>query len=234
MKILMIGATHGNELLGIRLYQYLLRKRSSILEHVDFIVGNPRAYRARKRYVNCDLNRSYGQMGSEYEKQRAAEIQSYIATVHPDIVLDMHTTVCHQPPCLIVNQNENSNVRRLLKASHITTILQVKSMNDIASTTPNAVGYEVPNSDITVALLEAIEKDLQRFVDGLSGTPRKQLYVMTDKIYKREVTDEQAESFVNFRMHSLGFVPIMTGNNSYKKQTDYLGFKSSAPQEITL
>lgn len=234
MKILIIGVTHGNELLGVKLYQRLLRQRSPLLEHIDFMVGNPRAYHARQRYIDCDLNRSYGQSGTQYEQKRAQKILRYIARTKPDLVVDMHATSCHQPNCLIVNRLDNPMVQRLLRASHIPVILRIQSMDDIASIVPNAVGYEIPNRHISPALLDDIAQDLQRCVDSVAKYPKKQMFTMTDKIYKNEVSDEQARTFVNFEPHSLGFVPIMTGNNSYKKQTDYLGFKSTVPQKITL
>jgi hypothetical protein len=145
VKILMIAATHGNELLGIKLYQRLLQKRSPLLEHINFMIGNPRAFAAKKRYIDCDLNRSYGVNGQLYEQQRAAEIAAYISETKPDIVLDMHTTSCIQPNCLIVGNLDGAAKRRLLAASHITTILAVQPMNDVATLGNNVVGYEIPN-----------------------------------------------------------------------------------------
>lgn len=234
MRILIIAATHGNELLGIKLYQRLLQKHSILLEHIDFIIGNPRAFAARARYIECDLNRSYQSNGMRYEERRARDIKRRIATFHPDIVLDMHTTTCAQPDCLIVADTNGTMRRRFLRASHVDTVLEVHSLNDIAGVGDNVVGYEVPNAHITPSLLDAIITDLQRFIDNEDCSATKHLFKMTDKIYKEDVTDEQAKTFVNFTMHKLGFVPIMTGENSYKKQTDYLGFKASAPEEITL
>lgn len=232
MKILIIGATHGNELLGTKLYQRLLAKRSSLLEHIDFMVGNPPAYAAKKRYIDCDLNRSYQSDGQQYEERRAREIKDYIRMTQPDLVLDMHTTSCDQPPCIIIGDTKGQVKRRFLRASHVTTLLQVQPMNSIVTLGDSVAAYEVPNVQITPALLDAIAADLERFVNGEGGYEMKKLYAMSDKIYKKDVTTEQAATFVNFAMHSLGFVPIMTGENSYKRQTDYLGFKSSAPQEI--
>lgn len=234
MRILIIAATHGNELLGIKLYQRLLQKRSGILEHIDFLIGNPRAFSARVRYIERDLNRSYQSAGDTYEERRAEYIKHHIASTKPDIVLDMHTTSCVQPDCLIVGDVSGTMRRRFLRACHIETVLQVHSLEDIASVGDNVIGYEVPNAHITPALLDTIIEDLQRFVDGRDGTPTKYLFKMIDKIYKKDVDIESARSFVNFRMHRLGYVPIMTGENSYKKQTDYLGFKASAPERITL
>ena len=73
-----------------------------------------------------------------------------------------------------------------------------------------------------------------RFVAGETHDGSRLLYEMTEKIYQKDVTPAQFKTFVNFEMHPLGFIPIMTGNNSYKRQTDYYGFKSRAPQELHL
>ncbi len=234
MKILIIAATHGNELLGIKLYQRLLQQRSPLLEYIDFIIANPRALAARTRYIDCDLNRSYGSRGTRYEEQRAREISDYIGHTKPDVVLDMHTTSCQQPNCLIVGGLDGAMRRRFLGASHIDTILTVHSLSDVATLGDNVIGYEVPNHHITSAVLDAISQDLHNFIDGNAPHIAKQHFTMIDKIYKNEVTSEQATTFVNFEMNALGFVPIMTGENSYKKLTDYLGFKASMPEEITL
>ncbi len=233
MKILIIGATHGNELLGVKLYGRLLRQQSPLLEHIDFVVGNPRALAAKQRYIDCDLNRSYQSSGSEYEVQRAGEIKRHIALTKPDLVLDMHTTTCAQPNCLIVPNVNGEMKRRLLRASHITHVLQVQPLGDIATLGDDVVGYEVPNRHINNQLLDDISADLQRFIDNVGGFETKQLFVMSDKIYKKDVTLQQIATFVNFTLNdSLGFVPIMTGESSYKRQTNYLGFKSPAPKEI--
>ena len=60
MRILIVAATHGNELLGIKLYERLLKQHSVLLESIDFVIGNPRAYAKSLRYIDKDLNRSYG------------------------------------------------------------------------------------------------------------------------------------------------------------------------------
>lgn len=234
-RILIIGASHGNELLGVKLYQRLLQKRSATLQYIDFLIGNPRAYHEKVRYIETDLNRSYQtSVPASYEQQRAAYIQDYIAATTPDIVLDMHTTVCEQPPCIIVHDLDGAEKRRFLRAAHIDNILQVVPMGDIAVLGDNVIGYEVMNRQITPDLLDDIEADIDRYIDMAAYSATKQLFVMQDKIFKRDVTPDQAKTFVNFQHHELGFTPILTGNNSYAKQTDYLGFKSSHPEEITL
>lgn len=232
MSILMIGATHGNELLGPKLYQRLLQKRSPLLEHIDFIIGNPRAYVQRIRYTEHDLNRSYGVDGDSYEHERAREIEQHIERTQPDIIIDMHTTTSVQPNCLIVADMTGSMKRRFLRASHIETILQVQPMHDIVTLGDNVIGYEVPNHATTPRLLDSIIGDLERFVASDALHRHKKLFTMQDKIYKKDTPPEVTATFINFQPHERGFVPIMTGENSYKRQTDYLGFKSGIPEDI--
>ncbi len=234
MKLLIIAATHGNELLGTKFYAYLLKTRSPLLEHIDFIIGNPRALAANVRYVESDLNRSYSLGTDTYEQRRANEIAAYIRTNRPDLVIDMHTTSTKQPDIIIVGNTTNKDVRRFLAATHIPTVLQVTSMHDSASITPNLVAYEIPNRNINTILFKRIEADLLRHIARTSLTLDRYIYTMTDKIYKKDVPAGAAKTFINFKMHELGFVPIMTGNNSYKKQTDYLGFKSGSPAKLHL
>jgi hypothetical protein len=233
-RILIIGATHGNELLGVKLYERMLERGLPLLEHIDFMIGNPRAFAAKKRYIECDLNRSYAvEHPEKYEEVRAAEIAAYIKQTQPDLVLDMHTTVCDQPPCIILDNLNGETKHKFLRSSHIDTLLQINPLGDILMLGNNVLGYEVANKDITTELVDSIMDDIQNFLEGNEGSPTKQLFVMSDKIYKKDVSLQDAASFVNFKMHSLGFVPIMTGNaNSYERETDYLGFKAAQPVEL--
>ena len=234
MRILLIGATHGNEVLGVQVYQELLEKRSEAIRSIDFIIGNPRAYVAGKRYIECDLNRSYGSFGDMYEQCRAREIEEYVKLTNPDIILDIHTTTCVQPSCLIVQNMKGEMKQKLLRASHIENLLQVQPMGDITTVSDNVVGYEISIHHINKRCIDSIVQDVERLVAGLEHTPHKRLFEMQDKIYANEVTSEQAKTFVNFKKHELGYVPILTGENSYKLQTDYIGYKATAKGKITV
>ena len=54
IKILAIISTHGNELLGPNVLAYMLSKRSKLLEDIEFIIANPRAYAKNVRYTESD------------------------------------------------------------------------------------------------------------------------------------------------------------------------------------
>lgn len=229
MKILIIGATHGNELLGTKLFSHILAHRRELLEHVEFIIGNPRAYAQGVRYTEGDLNRSYGTRKRTYEARRAREIVQHIKRGKYDLVIDMHTTTCVQDDVMITIAPDNLTVRRFLAACHVDKLLKVQPMHDIASVVENLIAFEISNSRVDVKLLERMCDDIQRFVDGTRAYKTKQLYEMTGKILKKDFPEGNIAKLKNFEMSGYGFVPIFVGENSYKQQTLYRGFKLTAP-----
>lgn len=234
MKILLIAATHGNEPLGPQLISYIINKRPELLEYIDFMIGNPRALAHKTRYIESDLNRSYSLGDGTYEERRANEIAHHIRNTKPDLVLDMHTTTCTEPPIMIVKDTVDPMVRRFLRNCHIEKVLQVTTEHDGAGITPSFIAYEVMSRAVKYPLLDSICDDIQHFIDDSISTVSKKLYKMSGKIYKSEVTKNQVGSFVNFEIHPLGFVPIMVGERAYRQQTDYIGFKADPPTTIQI
>lgn len=97
-KILVIGGTHGNELLGVKLVELLVKKP---IENVDTLIANPRAVAAGSRFIESDINRSFGvQRMATYETARAAQIQKITAGY--DVVLDFHNTQTPGNNCCFV------------------------------------------------------------------------------------------------------------------------------------
>src|SRR5688500_4098990 len=93
IRILIVGAQHGNEKLGPRLQRYLKNDKSGKFKNVDYLCGNPRALRADVRFIDTDLNRSYKpQTPITYEEKRAKKILKIIQQSQYDYVLDVHTT----------------------------------------------------------------------------------------------------------------------------------------------
>jgi succinylglutamate desuccinylase len=127
-KILAIISTHGNELLGPNVLSYMLNKRSELLEYVDFMVANPRACSQNVRYVESDLNRSYGSDLDTYEARRSKAIEDRIKLLQPELVLDFHTTTAEQPDLLITANIEDKVSRDFINASVIKDVLVVEPL----------------------------------------------------------------------------------------------------------
>lgn len=101
MRILVLGGMHGNEMLGIKLVESLVYNP---IEGIDAIIANPDAVKAQTRYIETDLNRSFGTSDpSSVEENRAQELSEIVATY--DIVFDFHNTQTAADSCCFVGVN---------------------------------------------------------------------------------------------------------------------------------
>ena len=113
-RVIIIGGTHGNEWTGIAIikhYQDLLRNKFPEL-NLEFIFGNPEAYKMGKRFKEEDLNRAsqfLDENRKTYEAQRAKEIQGIIQK-ESCIVIDLHTTTSQMGNTLIISREIPENL----------------------------------------------------------------------------------------------------------------------------
>jgi succinylglutamate desuccinylase len=115
-RVLLVGGTHGNELIGV----YLIKKFGQypeLLHRPSFetltLVGNPRAVEAGVRYIDQDLNRSFDlqkwkheDSSRAYENQRAREIRAKFepdGELTIDLIIDLHSTTSNAGIMLILD-----------------------------------------------------------------------------------------------------------------------------------
>lgn len=227
-KILILGSQHGNELLGEALYGHIKQQRPELLPYVRYIAGNIRAKKQNVRYIESDLNRSYNGHKTTYEERRASRIKAYIKKHSFDLVLDMHTTTCQQPPCLIVAATSGA-IAPFLRACSIEKIVHMNHAivaTSLIGVCPQAVSIEVNKDSLSKALLSRLCDDLQRYLNKSEDYAAKTIYEISELLKKTELSEQQASGLRNFHKSAYGFYPVLVGENSYKKQTAYLGFKA--------
>lgn len=231
-KVLFLGSQHGNELLGEKLYKYIQQHRKELLPHVSYLLGNPEAYRQGVRYVESDLNRSYNGKYVTYEERRAAEILVYIKKHEPDLVLDLHTTTTDKnPPCIITASPDHEFVRY----SSICKIVHMNHEivnNSLIGNCPEAISIEIHENEINNAFLSKSCDDIQRYLNQKPRTGTKHVFEVKELLKKSDISEVEAAELKNFKLSKQGFYPILVGENSYKKQTDYLGFKAYKTYEL--
>lgn len=226
-RVLLLGSQHGNEPLGDILKVYIRGHAVDLLPYVTFKTANLKAKRSGVRYIESDMNRSYDTKLNTYESRRAATILQYIHDGKYDLILDLHTTNCIQPPSILVRSVASANAN-FLRATHIGKIIEMR--HSIAETSligrhDDVMSIEVSNHDLhDETIIKSLADDLRRYVNGRVFDDIKQLYTVNELLLK---TDANLRiPLVNFEMSAQGFIPILTGENSYKKNTDYLGFRT--------
>lgn len=232
MKILIIAASHGNELLGIKLIHHIVDHHPEMFDYLDVLVGNPRANKAKSRYIANDLNRSYQKNYGSYEKLRAKYITRYIANTEPDLVIDMHTTSAKQPTFIVAREEYSESVARFLRSSRVPSVVFSQSNHDITSNGPHVIGYEVAENKITNAYLELMCIDLINFTRRKYIYSTKVAYRMDGVILKSKYDKSTRSHMKNFEESRYGFYPILLGERAYMSGTDYCGFYSNTKSTI--
>ena len=227
-RILIIGAQHGNEPLGETLFGYIKKYHRNLLPFVTYRTGNPRAKKANVRYIETDLNRSYTGSGNTYEERRAKRLLAYIQKEKFDLVIDAHTTTCDEPPCFIAHTLDG-NAGKFMAACNITAIVHMHP--DIAKTSligvcPQAVSIEVNKHDVAEPLLKQLTQGVIDYCNDTTPYTHKSIYEIAGFILKDEMSESESDKLQNFKKSPYGYYPILTGENSYKQLTNYLGFKA--------
>ncbi|MBW4562169.1 MAG: aspartoacylase [Mojavia pulchra JT2-VF2] len=122
-RVVIVGGTHGNELIGI----YLVKKfeeMPKLIQRESFesytLIANPKAYEIGKRYVDTDLNRCFQRQDlenpklSSYEAQRAKAIYRTFGTggsLAADFVIDLHSTTSNMRLTIILPSKHSFNLR---------------------------------------------------------------------------------------------------------------------------
>ncbi len=112
-RVLIAGGTHGNELIGVYAIK-TFAAQPDLVQRSSFqtltVLGNPEAIAANRRYIDHDLNRSFGNSaqlgGTGYELQRAADLREQFGPrgQQPvDFVIDLHSTTSNAGVMLILD-----------------------------------------------------------------------------------------------------------------------------------
>ncbi|WP_422132723.1 aspartoacylase [Endozoicomonas sp. ALD040] len=120
-RITIVGGTHGNELIGPNLIRKLEQDGSfkqSVIP-VDYLLANVEAYKAVRRFMDADLNRSFtddilnGDDDSVYEHRRARKINQLLGPKanNDRFIIDLHSTTSNMGMTLIIKDQAAFNLK---------------------------------------------------------------------------------------------------------------------------
>ena len=229
-NILLVASQHGDEIIGEQLYRHIQEHAPDIYPHITFVLANPLARSSGKRYIETDMNRSYSPTSPQtYEEYMARGLLAHIEHSQYDLVLDIHTTHCVQPPSLLMAPNCDDEVRAFVRSTSIKNIVTIDHeivQTSLIGQVRNAVSVELQQETVDDAALSYIIDDIRRYIHAQEFSGKHSVYRMYDLIKKTSISEEDAKLLRNFSLSRQGFYPILVGNNSYRKNTHYLGFKA--------
>lgn len=208
-KTLFIGATHGDEVIGVQILENISKQRKNF----NWIIGNEKAYKIKKRFFQRDLNRcGKGDIKSTvYEEKRAAEIHA-IAKQY-QYTIDIHGTFQDTGTFLLITNPTKDNLRlasyfdieKLIIWPSITNEMKYP-LSEFFST---GIEIEVGRQTEEVNIL-ALEKSINTYLDKI------ELYEQeNDEIWQNRLTNKNI-----YEMY--GNIPMQSGisKDNLREQTE--------------
>lgn len=232
-RILIVGTQHGNERLGPRLKRYIAQYPEKYAT-VDYLCGNPRAYRANVRFIHTDLNRSYDPTDGiprTYEEKRAQKILRFVGAGGYDYVFDVHTSHTDVDRFFLATST-NRAVSDVVAASTISRlVIMPPHIADcsLIGQVPQAISIEY-NRDLarTRQAMDELVEILDNLLEGTRlGLPRE-IFPVREKI---PMHVELRPHTPNFRLTRHGFYPVLIGPNTY---VGYQGFAAYDREVVSL
>jgi len=208
-KIQFVTAVHGNE---------IMPTLALASEGIDQIVGNPQAVAKGVRFIEKDLNASFGTSGDTCEEKRARELGKTLDNTK--LVVDFHTFSCVSEPFAIVVDLDMMPLASSLGVKHVVYMKHnIKGGHSLINY-HQGVSVEVGghNDPKSFEMTERVVEKLKR--DGIK--PDKV------KVYEVFGRIEEKGEYINFEEKN-GFIPVLYGELAY----DSAGFYGLKAREIT-
>jgi predicted deacylase len=199
--IVLVAGLHGNERAPVRALAASGR---------PFVHGNPSAYEKNVRFVDADLNASFGVLGGTSEASRAEQLLTEID--ESDLVVDFHTTASRGPTFAILTDIAMLPLARKTGLTHAVLMTHNIKKGHALINYRDGVSVEMSGHDTE----ESFETTL-RVVECLEYGARGVMEVY--EVYG--VITEPGE-YENFVLHAGGFYPVLVGEEAY----NFIGLKA--------
>lgn len=223
-KFLIVVATHGDEIFSLPAVQKL---KKQFPNKFDYIIGNLKALKQKKRFTDIDLNRvAPGKKNSKlYEEKRVFEIIE--KTKNFQFMLDIHGTSSQSGIFTLVTNPTSSNMF-LAYSLPIQKIVIWGSKNNGRSTGPISrfvscgVGIECgPMNSLNTK--EELYKKLESFIKSpkinYQEINKKDLYQVFGNIKENDVNGKvkkRLKDFKEININDQKFFPLLV--NQYKSE----------------
>lgn len=120
--ILIIGGVHGDEPCGWKgLTEFYRENYTNLTRPVTFLLANPHAAFAEKRYIDTDLNRQFGSEHTPDEEHHEVTLASRISNIIDefDLVISLHATQSTDEPFALFGPPVSKQALQLLQRAGI-------------------------------------------------------------------------------------------------------------------
>lgn len=195
-KITFVTGIHGNEPIPT-VALALMNERQ--------IVANPKALSLGKRYIDCDLNSSFGKSGDNYEEKLAGSILRRIKK--NKTVVDIHTFSAESEPFVVIVDLALKDFASGLGFRHIVYMKHNIKKGHALINYRKGVSIEIGN--------HKDPKVIERVSDLVKRLRSKKQKPKNIRFYEVYGIINKAGTYVNFKKHKEGFIPVLAGEKAY-------------------
>jgi hypothetical protein len=194
-NIRIVAGQHGNEKGPVRALE---------ASGMPFELGNPKAFKKNVRFIDQDLNASYGVSSDMYESVRAQELLQKISPM--EVVIDFHTTSAKGPPFVILTDKAMIPLAKRTGLTHAVLMTHNIKNGHALINVRDGISIEISGYDseesfeTTVSVLDYLKS---------GKTSVLQLYEVFDRI------NEPGE-YTNFIQLNDGTFPILVGADTLR------------------
>ena len=195
-NIIFVAGLHGNECIPV----FALAETG-----IAPIIGNPKALSDGKRFLDSDLNSSFGLKGKGYEIKRAKEILNLIPKNSK--VIDLHTFSAKSEPFVVIVD------KKMVKLACQTGLKHIVLMD-----------YNIKKGNALINYRDGISIEVGHHQDYRSFTTTMEIVnnlrvgkVKTNGVSLYSVFGiiRKKGKYINFKQHKDGFVPVLAREKAY-------------------
>jgi len=214
-KIALVSLVHGDETLGLDIMRSIKNKKfDGIL--LDCLIANGRAHELGRRFVDSDLNRSFGTEQDTFESGLAKDLKARLKGY--DMVIDLHDTPAMTDPFLILTRFNSEMLSQL----EYFPIKKVVIMSDCVASgkalIDNCNGVSIELDRNNPKSIELCRNALCSFLKKSVPRSQKEFYLVFDKLGFGTATKplrnfEETATNVDGRL--IKFYPVLFGETDY-------------------
>lgn len=202
-KIQFVTGLHGNERMPVLALASIGQNQ---------IVANPQALAKNIRFIEKDMNLSFGTSGKTYEEKRANEVLGLINK--NSLVIDLHTFSTQSEPFVIIVDLKILDFAKRLGFKNIVFMKHNIKGGHALINYRNGISIEMGNHND--------QRSFKRVVELIIRLKNKKNSVLKTNLYEVFGMIDKPGEYVNFKKHKDGFVPVLAGENAY----DFYGLKA--------
>lgn len=207
-KLLITTATHGDEEFSIPIVKELARRYQ-----FDWWINNPQALKAKKRFIDTDLNRSGpGDIDSAKLEERLAS-QIINAASEYNQVIDIHGTTSNSGIFIIISDPNWQNIEfaKSIPINKVVLWPSLEAKGPLTQFIPNSLEIECgPKESPKTA--RQLKRVLDNYLSGKKSTESQEWYIVTGCL--KGMIKKPMEDFKQTKYKEKMFYPLLVDQYS--------------------